>query len=288
MRRSTLNVLAISALALFLAACSPGRDGAEAHKNVAPVIPNTAIYRTSQPIPASDSADNNWIIAPKDYASTRFSRLTDITRTNVKDLKPVITFSTGVNRGHEAAPIVVNNTMYIVTPYPHIVYALDLTKPGAPAKWTYNPKTSSHSQGVACCDVVNRGCAYSDGRIHFNTLDGRSIALDAETGKELWSTQLGDINKGETLTMAPIVVKNKVLVGNSGGEFGVRGWLTALDAATGKIAWKAYSTGPDSACLIGPRFKPHYEMDQGKDLGVSTWPPNMWQIWWYCVGLDQL
>jgi lanthanide-dependent methanol dehydrogenase len=172
----------------------------------------------------------------------------------------------------------VNNTMYIVTPYPHFVYAIDLTKPGGAVKWKYDPKTVPHAQGVACCDVVNRGCAYDKGKIFFNTLDGRSIALDAATGKELWSTLIGDINKGETITMAPIVVKNKVLVGNSGGEFGVRGWLTALDANTGSISWRAYSTGPDSECLIGPNFKPYYAMDRGKDLGVHTWPPNMWSI----------
>ena len=85
-------------------------------------------------------------------------------------------------------------------------------------------------------------------------------------------TKLGDINKGESITMAPLVVKGKVLVGNSGGEFGVRGWLTAFDAATGKVAWRAYSTGPDKDVLIGPNFKPFYPKDRGKDLGVKTWP----------------
>ena len=111
-------------------------------------------------------------------------------------------------------------------------------------KWKYDPKPLGAAKGVACCDVVNRGAAYADGTLFFNTLDGRTIALDAGTGRPKWITQLGDINKGETMTMAPLVVKGKVLVGNSGGEFGVRGWLTALDAATGAVAWRAYSTGP--------------------------------------------
>ena len=159
------------------------------------------------------------------------------------------------DRGQEAAPIVANNTMFIVTPYPNIVFALDLSKPGAPLKWSYRPRPAAASQGVACCDVVNRGAAYSDGKLFFNTLDDNTIALDAETGKVLWKTKLGDINTGESITMAPLVVRGKVLVGNSGGEFGVRGWLAALDATTGKILWRAYSTGPDKEILIGPGFR---------------------------------
>ncbi len=122
--------------------------------------------------------------------------------------------------------------MYIITPYPNIVYAIDLTQPGGPVKWKYESNPASSSQGVACCDVVNRGGVYSDGKIFFNTLDNNTIALDAATGKEIWKTKVGDINLGESMTMAPLVVKGKVLVGNSGGEFGVRGWLTALNAAT--------------------------------------------------------
>jgi PQQ-dependent dehydrogenase (methanol/ethanol family) len=131
---------------------------------------------------------------------------------------------------------------------------------------------------VACCDFVNRGCVYADGKIFYNTLDVHTVCVDANTGKEVWKTKLGDINKGETITMAPLYVKGKVLVGNSGGELGVRGWLTAVDAKTGKIAWRAYSTGPDSDCLIGSRFHPYYASDQGKELGVKTWPGEHWKI----------
>src|SRR5690606_18729787 len=143
-----------------------------------------------------------------------------------------------------------------VTPYPNYLYALDLTRPGAPAKWKFDPKVKSASQGIACCDVVNRGAAYADGRIFFNTLDAHTIAIDAASGKELWRNQLGDIGIGETMTMAPLVVKDKVLVGNSGGEYGVRGWLAALDVRTGKQLWRAFSTGPDKDVLIGADFKP--------------------------------
>jgi glucose dehydrogenase len=137
--------------------------------------------------------------------------------------------------------------------------------------------------------VVNRGAAYDDGKIFYNTLDCHTVAVDAESGREVWKTKVGNINLGETMTMAPLVVKGKVLVGNSGGEFGVRGWITALDADSGAIAWRAYNTGPDSDVLIGERFKPFYEQDRGKDLGVTTWPPDRWRLGGGNVwGLDQL
>ncbi|MFC7400578.1 methanol/ethanol family PQQ-dependent dehydrogenase [Chelatococcus sp. GCM10030263] len=221
--------------------------------------------------------DGQWTMPAKNYASTRYSELAEINAENVKNLQVAFTFSTGVNRGQEAAPLVVGGTMYIVTPYPNILYALDLTKPGAPLKWKYEPKPEAAAQGVACCDTVNRGPFFARGKIYFNTLDGQTVAVDAETGREVWKTKLGDINMGETITMAPLVAKDKVLVGNSGGEYGVRGWIAALDAETGAIVWKAYSTGPDKDVLIGPDFKPFYDSDKGKDLGVSTWPPDAWQ-----------
>jgi PQQ-dependent dehydrogenase (methanol/ethanol family) len=225
---------------------------------------------------ASEAEDGQWTMPAKNYASTRYSGLDQINSDNAKNLKVAWTFSTGVNRGQEAAPIVVGSTMYVVTPYPNILYALDLTKPGS-AKWKYEPEPVSAAQGVACCDHVNRGAVYSNGKIFYNTLDAQTVAVDAETGKQLWKTKLGDINKGETMTMAPLVVKDKVLVGNSGGEFGVRGWIAALDVNTGKEIWRAFSTGPDAEVKIGANFKPFYKQDQGKDLGISSWPPDAWK-----------
>jgi PQQ-dependent dehydrogenase (methanol/ethanol family) len=227
---------------------------------------------------AGPADDGQWPMAAKDYANTRYSALDQITPGNVKQLKVAFTFSVGVDKGQEAAPIVVNDTMYVVAPYPNYLYALDLTKPGAPLKWKYEPDPNAHAQGVACCDVVNRGVAYSDGKIFMNTLDAQTIAVDAASGKEIWRTKMGEVKKGETMTMAPLVVKGKVLVGNSGGEMGVRGWLAALDAKNGNVLWRAYSTGPDKEVLIGADFKPYYESDRGKDLGVKSWPPEMWKI----------
>jgi PQQ-dependent dehydrogenase (methanol/ethanol family) len=245
-----------------------------------------AVADESEPIrPAPNGAkpaflsreDGEWRMPAKNYASTRYSGLEQITRQNVRDLRVAWTFSTGNLRGHEAAPLVVGATMYVVTPFPNKLHALDLERAGA-LKWTYAPPLVPAAAGVACCDVVNRGAAYADGRIFFNTLDNQVAAVDAESGTEIWRSRVGDINRGESMTMAPLVVKGKVLVGNSGGEFGIRGWITALDASDGTIAWRAYNTGPDAEVLIGERFRPFYESHRGKDLGVTTWPTDRWKV----------
>jgi len=227
---------------------------------------------------AAPGDPGDWPMAAHDYASTRFSPLADITPANAATLRLAFTFSTGVVRGHEAAPLVVGNTMFIVTPYPNVVFALDLSQPGAPLRWRFEPKPEAFAQGVACCDVVNRGLAYEDGKVFLNTLDNQTIAIDAAHGKELWRFRAGDIRTGETRTMAPLVVKGRVLIGNSGGEYGVRGWLIALDAAKGKELWRAYSTGPDRDVLIGADYKPFYAKERGSDLGVRTWPADAWKV----------
>ena len=226
---------------------------------------------------AFDHPDGEWHIPAGDFASTRYSNLDQITAANVGRLKPAFTFDTGFKRGHEAAPLVVGATMYLVTPFPNVVYALDLTNPDHPVKWRFDPKPDPKAQGVACCDVVNRGMSYHAGRLFMVTLDGQVISIDAASGSEVWRTPIADISKGETVTMAPLVADGKVLVGDAGGEFGVRGSLTALDEASGAIAWRAYSTGPDKDVLIGPSFHPFYATDQGKDLGVKTWPGEQWK-----------
>jgi PQQ-dependent dehydrogenase (methanol/ethanol family) len=231
------------------------------------------------PAPAASPADDgNWTMPGKDYASTRFSGLKQIEPANVGKLGVAFTFSTGTTEGFEAPPLVVGPTMYVVSPWPNNVFALDLTKPGAPTKWTYEPKPAAAAKGVACCGPVNRGAVYSGGRLYMNLLDGYTVAVDAASGREIWRTKLADIQKGETITMAPLVADGKVLVGNSGGEMGVRGWLAALDAGSGKLAWKAYSTGPDSEALIGSDYRAPYSQDQGKDLGVKSWGPEQWKI----------
>ncbi|NUP70055.1 MAG: methanol/ethanol family PQQ-dependent dehydrogenase [Gemmatimonadaceae bacterium] len=261
---------------LAAAACTREDVASRAREPAAPALPASGTPRATVTL---DAEDGQWTRAAKSLSGIRYSQLAQITADNVRNLRPVWTFSTSVLRGHEEAPLVVNNTMYILTPYPNLLYALDLTKgDSAPTKWMYNPKPQSEAQGVACCDVVNRGPVFANGSIIFNTLDNHVIAVDAATGAEKWNTKVGEINNGETMTMSPLVVKNMVLVGNSGGEMGVRGWLKALDLGSGSVRWTAYSTGPDSEVLIGARFKPHYPKDRGKDLGVSTWTGAQWKI----------
>jgi PQQ-dependent dehydrogenase (methanol/ethanol family) len=260
---------------LFAIACTREKAPEVAREPAPAALPASGAPRATAPL---DPEDGQWTMPAKSYAALRYSQLAEITTENVKSLRNAWTFSTSVLRGHEEGPLVVNNTMYILTPFPNLLYALDLTKPGAPMKWMYDPKPQSEAQGVACCDVVNRGPVFAGGSIVFTTLDDHVVAVDAASGAERWKTKVGDINTGETMTMAPLVVKNLVLVGNSGGEMGVRGWLKALDLGSGAVKWTAYSTGPDSDVLIGARFKPFYPKDRGKDLGVNTWVGEQWKI----------
>ncbi len=222
--------------------------------------------------------NGQWTQPAGDYANTRYSPLAQINTGNVQNLHVVATASTGIPHGHEGQPLVVNGTLYMVTPYPNNLIALDITKPGFPQKWVFRPNPDITSVGIACCDTVNRGAVYSDGKIIYNTLDAHTVAVDANTGQKVWETAVGDIKLGETITMAPIVVKNVVLVGDSGGELGVRGKLTALDVKTGKVLWRAYNSGSDEDARIGPDFHPFYAKDQGKDLGIKTWNPGQWKM----------
>ncbi|MFL5261419.1 MAG: PQQ-binding-like beta-propeller repeat protein, partial [Anaeromyxobacteraceae bacterium] len=156
--------------------------------------------------------DNQWVTPGKNYSSTRYSTLDQITTQNVGKLKEAWNFSTGALRGHEGQPLVVGSTMFVHSAYPNHIYALDLAKEGAPIKWKYTPKQDDRSVPVACCDLVHRGVNYADNKILFATLDGQVIALDAQTGKEVWKIKNADPGRGETMTMAGLVVKDKYIV----------------------------------------------------------------------------
>jgi PQQ-dependent dehydrogenase (methanol/ethanol family) len=220
--------------------------------------------------------DGDWPMPAKDYAATRYSGLGQITTANANRLHLVWNFSTGVLGGHEGQPLVVNRTMYVVTPYPNVLYAFDLTEDGYPLRWKYRPEVSPTALGTACCDAVNRGAAYADGKIANPPPAGHPGPAHAASGKELWRTRVADMSQGETMTMAPFIVKDRVFVGPSGGEFGIHGWLKALDLATGRVVWTAYNEGPDSDMIARPgTFRPFY--DKGTNLGASSWPPGVWQ-----------
>jgi PQQ-dependent dehydrogenase (methanol/ethanol family) len=226
---------------------------------------------------ASDS--KNWAMPTGDYANTRYSKLNQINKDNVKNLQVKWTFSTGVLRGHEGGPLVIGDVMYIHTPFPNIVYALDLNNDGK-ILWKYEPKQDPNVIPIMCCDTVNRGVAYGDGKIILNQADTTVTALDAKTGKVVWQAKNGeDIagGKGESGTSAPMVVKDKVIIGISGAEFGVRGHISAYNLKDGSLAWRGYSTGPDSETLIDPEKTTHLGKPVGPDSGQNTWEGEQWK-----------
>jgi lanthanide-dependent methanol dehydrogenase len=220
-----------------------------------------------------------WVMTGRTYDLQRYSPLDQINRNNIKSLKVAWTMSTGTLRGHEGNPLVVGNVMYVHTSFPNKVYALDLSKEGAPQLWQFTPEQPADVIPIACCDVVNRGLAYHpSGKLYIQLLVGDLLALDAKTGKQIFRVKNADYKKGETMTNAPIVVKDVVIAGISGGEFGVRGRVTAFDANTGKELWRGYSTGPDKDVgITANTLKSPYKSHQGKDLGVSTWQGDEWQ-----------
>jgi PQQ-dependent dehydrogenase (methanol/ethanol family) len=238
-----------------------------------------------QGIPARADADldarakdpKQWVMQQGDDANTRYSKLNQINATNVKKLQVAWTFSTGVLRGHEGGPLVVGDTMYVHTPFPNTVYALDLNNEGK-ILWKYEPRQDPNVIPIMCCDTVNRGVAYADGKIFLHQADTTLVALDAKTGKVDWSVMDGEAGKGQSGTDAPFVYKDKVLVGVSGGEFGVRGWVSAYDIKDGKLAWRGYSEGPDSDTLIDPAKTTSLGKPVGPNSSTSTWEGDQWKI----------
>src|SRR5918997_966407 len=218
-----------------------------------------------------------WVMPTGDYANTRYSKLDQINKGNVGDLQVAWTFSTGVLRGHEGGPLVIGDTMYVHTPFPNIVYALDLNEPGR-VIWKYEPSQDPDTIPVMCCDTVNRGPAYADGKIFLHQADTTLVALDAKTGNVVWSVKNGDPAKGETGPSSPMVVKDKVLVGISGGEFGVRGSMTAYNIKDGKQAWRGYLMGPDRDTLMDPQKTTHLGKPVGPSSGTNTWQGDQWKI----------
>ncbi len=219
---------------------------------------------------------NQWVMPAGNYASQRYSTLDQINTTNAGKLHPVWSFSTGVLRGHEGGPLVVGNVMYVHTPFPNNVFALDLNDNGK-VLWKYEPRQDPNVIAVMCCDTVNRGVAYGDGKIILNQADATVVALDAKTGKELWHVKNGDPAKGETMTMAPMIVKDKVYVGISGGEFGTQGRLTAYNMKDGSLAWKAYSVGPDDQIMVDPQKTTMMGKPIGADSSIKTWQGDEWK-----------
>ena len=220
---------------------------------------------------------NQWAMQAGNYANTRYSTLDQINKDNVKDLQVAWTFSTGVLRGHEGSPLVIGDMMYVHTPFPNTIYALDLAQDGK-IVWKYSPEQDPNVIGVMCCDTVYRGLAYADGMLFLHQADTTLVALDAKDGSVKWSVKNGDPAKGETNTATVLPVKDKVIVGISGGEFGVRGSVTAYNIADGSLAWRAYSTGPDEEMLVDPEKTTHLGKPIGADSSLNSWEGDQWQI----------
>ncbi|MGO9389223.1 lanthanide-dependent methanol dehydrogenase XoxF5 [Rhodoblastus sp.] len=258
MKRLCTLIISVSSLALTTAAFA-----------------NDSVIKGSQ-----DPAQ--WVMQAGNYANTRYSALDQINKSNVAKIAPAWSFSTGVLRGHEGAPLVVGDVMYVHTPFPNIVYALDLNNDGK-ILWKYEPKQDPNVVPVMCCDTVNRGLAFADGKIFLHQADTTVVALDAKTGKVEWSVANGDPKKGETNTATVLPVKDKLLVGISGGEFGVQCHVTAYDLKTGKRIWRAYSEGPDDQIMVDPEKTTSLGKPVGKDSSIKTWQGDQWKTGGGCT-----
>jgi PQQ-dependent dehydrogenase (methanol/ethanol family) len=221
----------------------------------------------------------NWAMQAGDMYNQRYSKLNQINTGNVGKMQVAWTFSTGVLRGHEGSPLVVDGVMYLHSPFPNKVFAINLEDQSI--IWKYEPKQDPSVIPQMCCDTVNRGVAYAENKVFLQQADSTLVALDAKTGKVVWSVKNGDPKLGAVNTNAPHVFKDKVITGISGGEWGVRGFLAAYDINTGKPVWKAFSTGPDNEMLIDPAktvtwtdgaLKP-----VGKDSSLKTWKGDQWK-----------
>lgn len=268
MSRLHTSVSALSVAAVMAAAMSLGAS--------APAVANDKLVELSK-------STDNWPMTGKNYNANNYSEAKEITKANVKQLRPAWSFSTGVLSGHEGTPLVVDGVMYIHSPFPNTTFAVGLDDPGK-ILWQHKPKQNPTARAVACCDVVNRGLAYWPGNgkvgplIIKTQLDGNVVALDAKTGEEYWKIENSDIKVGSTLTIAPYVVKDSVLIGSSGAELGVRGYVTAYDIPTGAQKWRAYATGPDEEVRLADDFNSANPQYGQKGLGKATWEGEAWKI----------
>src|SRR3984885_1559376 len=214
----------------------------------------------------ADREPENWMTYGRTYGEQHFSPLNQINDQNVSQLGLAWFYDLDTNRGQEATPIVVDGVMYFTSAWSR-VFALDAAT--GKLLWSYDPRVPGNWAVNACCDVVNRGVAAWEGKIFVGTLDGRLVALDAKTGRLVWETLTIDRSFRYTITGAPRVVKGKVIIGNGGGEFGVRGYVSAYDSETGKLAWRFYTVPGDPA---KPFESPLLEK------AATTWSGEWWKL----------
>jgi quinohemoprotein ethanol dehydrogenase len=218
-----------------------------------------------QQIANIDDNSGDWLTYGRNYGEERYSPLSQITKENVNQLGLAWSINLGTSRGIEATPLVVDGIMFISGPW-SVVYAIDTRK--GKILWTYDPQVPKGFGEKACCDVVNRGLAMYKGNIFVGTLDGRLVSINAATGKKKWEVLSVSHDRSYTITGAPRVMDGKVIIGNSGAEYGVRGYVTAYDAMTGKKVWRFFTVPGNPA----NGFE-HPEME----VAAKTWKGEWWK-----------
>ncbi len=260
MRRQLLRASLIAMGAAALASC--GTADADTKPAAADGVTTARLLNAA-------AEPHNWLTHGGTYLEQRYSPLTEINDANVGQLQLAWHYDLDTNRGQEATPIIVDGVMYTTSAWSK-VYALDAAT--GKELWTYDPQVPGERGFSACCDVVNRGVAVHGGKVFVGALDGRLIALDARTGKPLWTTVTVDPSQPYTITGAPRIVKGKVVIGNGGGEYGVRGYVSAYDAETGKLAWRFYTVpGDPSKPADGAASDPIMK------TAAATWSGNWWK-----------
>src|SRR5262245_14225231 len=267
------RIFAVSVLLLWAAAQFIFQAAADAPKNTQKKVANAGRNSEKRILAAEkgNGEEGNWLAHGRTFNEQRFSPLKQINDKNVKDLKLAWSYKLDVDRGTEATPIVIDGIMYTTSAY-SIVYALN-AKTGE-LLWKYDPQVPRDYAERACCDAVNRGVAVLEGKVYVATLDGYLVALDAATGKVVWKVDtIIDRTRKYTITGAPRIAKGKLIIGNGGAEFGVRGYVTAYDAKTGKQAWRFFTVPGDP--------KKTYE-SKAMEMAAKTWTGD--KYWGYGGG----
>ena len=265
--RLAMLAAASSALLLGLVACSNNPPTSTEPAKPATVFPVGSAAVNTERLVAADSEPGSWLATGRNYGEDRFSPLDQINDTNVSGLGLAWYADIDTERGQESTPVVVDGVMYLTTAW-SMLKAYDI-RTGS-LLWAYDPKVDRAKGADACCDVVNRGVAAWNGKIYLGALDGRLIALDGKTGKEVWSVQTTDTTLPYTITGVPRIVKGKVIIGNGGAEYRVRGYVTAYDSETGKQLWRWWT-------IPGEPSKPYEQPELAE--AAKTWNgDNYWKI----------
>jgi len=252
--------VAVSAAAVALLGASGIVSAAGVDRLESTLYPN---YVTDDMLLNADKDQQNWLHYGKDYQMTRYSGLSQVNRDNVGSLKPAWNLSFGVLEGQDSQAVAVNGTLYVTTSFNRVIAVNGMT---GDIIWKYERELPGDVFPKLCCDVVNRGVAVYKNKVYLATLDAHVVALDNQTGDVVWDKKIGDYTYAETFTIMPLAVNNKIVFGTAGAEYGVRGWLAAIDADTGAPAWKTYTIpGP------GEPGNDTWGGDSWKYGGGSTW-----------------